>query len=218
MFLSLGLLLIPCISLCNLLQPFLLQQGIDKGIIAKNQAVLIPILAAYGLCVLFEFLSRSLQMYLFQYIGQHSVLSIRDALFKHFLNLPLSYYDKTPQGQMNARITTDVEALNESFSSGVVTLLADILTLIGIAVAMTLLNWKLSILVLMTVPFVMLYINVFRSRLRYYYNYIRKTLGQLTGQLQEQLEGVAIIQQFNSFKQHQKDFNISNNNYKCRSI
>lgn len=216
--LGVSLMLIPGIATFNLLQPYLLQVGIDQHILKQDVSGLLTLLIVYAVCVIGEFAFRSCQMYLFSYIGQKSVLSIRDSLFNYFLSVPMSYFDKTPQGQINAKITTDVESLTESFASGLVTLLADLVTVIGIAIAMMLLNFQLSLYVLGSAPFLVLFINICRKQLRHYYSLTRKTLGQLVGIVQEHLEGVEIVQQFGTYFQHQDDFKVLNNRYKTSSI
>ena len=101
-----------------------------------------------AVAVVAEFSLRSLQSFLFQHIGQHTVTDIRHDLFKHVTSLKMSYFDRTPQGMLTSRLTSDLESLNDSFATGVVTLIADVLTIIGILTAMLFLSVELTVITL----------------------------------------------------------------------
>ena len=120
-------------------------------------------------------------------------MDIRKDLFVHVLSYSPSYFDKTPIGIVISRLTSDIESLNESFSSGLVTLIADFLTLIGIVVMMFLLSPKLTIITLLVLPPMAILVNFFRIKLRHYFDIIRSTIGKMNAYIQEQLQGVAIF-------------------------
>ena len=128
-------------------------------------------------------------------IGQHTVTDIRKDLFTHVTKLRMSYFDRTPQGVLTSRLTSDLESLNDSFATGVVTLIADILTIIGILVAMFTLSVELT---LDTHNYRHCFVCKYLSQaIAYQYNRIRSTIGKLNASIQEQLEGLSIIQQYN---------------------
>ncbi len=189
-----GFVLIPAISIFHLVQPLLLRHGIDQNILKKDIPGLYTTVFVFGLCVLLELVCRSAQSYIFQKVGIQSVTDIRRDLFRHLLTLSSTYFDKTPVGILVSRITSDIESLNESFSSGAVTLLTDLLTLFLIFVAMFVLSPKLTLVTLVFLPFLMLIVNYFRKKLRVLFNKIRSVAGALNGYLQEQLNGVQIVQ------------------------
>ena len=193
--LSVGL--IPVISFLHIVQPLLMKHGIDSNIMTKGLPGLTKTAALLALCISGEFILRATQAYMFQYIGQHSVTEIRKNLFTHVLDFSMTYFDKTPQGTITSRLTSDIESLNDSFASGVVTIVADILTVTGILIAMFMLSVKLTLVTLIVVPPLIIIVQFCQKRLRYHYNNIRSTLGQLNAAIQEQLEGIVIVQLFN---------------------
>ncbi len=216
--LTLGFILIPLMSVVHLLQPFLFKKAIDDHIMQQDMEGLYIIVIFFGICVTLDFLFRTLQVFIFQFIGQKTVMSIRHDLFNHILNFSSSYYDKTPVGVVASRLTSDIESLNDSFASGLVTLLADLLTLIGIIVIMFSLSPTLTLITLLVVPPMALIVNIFRIKLRYYFNHIRSTIGKMNGYLQEQFQGVSILQLFHQEKNSFRTFSNLNLKYRNYTI
>ncbi|RAP29896.1 antibiotic ABC transporter ATP-binding protein [Candidatus Marinamargulisbacteria bacterium SCGC AG-343-D04] len=211
--LALGFFLIPLISFFHILQPYLVKKAIDDAILVKDFGYLYLITVFFAVCVLFDFISKTLQGYIFQYIGQKTIMEIRRDLFSHVLHLSSSYYDKTPIGVVANRLTSDMESLNDSFASGLVTLLSDILTLVGIIVVMFVLSPKLTLVTLLIVPPMIFVVNFFRIKLRYFYNQIRGLSGKLHAYIQENLQGVSILQVFHHEKESFSEFSGINNRY-----
>ena len=221
LLLCVGLCLIPLITLCHLLQPYIIKVVIDDAIPNSDLTTVYWMTVLFGSCVVFEFLIKSTQAYLFQYVGLKTVTEIRKDLFAHILNLSSTYYDKTPVGVLSTRLTSDIESLNDSFASGLVTLLADLLTLIGILIAMYLLSPSLTVVTLAVVPPLLLIVNFFRIKLRHYYDLIRSTIGKMNAYIQEQFQGVAVLQLFAQEKHkatHYDSINKSYLNYTVRSV
>ena len=218
LLLGLALLLIPLLSFFNLAQPYLIKKAIDDAIIVGDMALLQVITMLFAGCVLFDFLSRSIQVFLFQYIGQKTVQDIRADLFQHVLNLSARYYDKTPLGVVTSRLTSDIESLNESFASGLVTLLADLLTLIGIVIVMFLLSPKLTFITILILPPMVLVVNFFRIKLRAAFDMIRLTLGKMNGYIQEQFQGIAVLQLFQQESRSIQRFKVLNRTYKHATL
>ncbi len=139
---------------------------------------------------------RFIQAYSMAKIGQLVMLDLRMELFRHLQRLPLSFYDRNPVGRLVTRITSDIEALNELLASGVVTFVADVLILIGIAVALVMKNVQLALVTLAVVPFLLLATFIFRSKARDYYRDQRRHLSQLNAYTQESIQGMNVIQLF----------------------
>jgi ATP-binding cassette subfamily B multidrug efflux pump len=217
-WLSISLAAIPLITLAHIAQPFILKIAIDHVFLNKQFDALHWVAFALGVAVLSEFSLRSLQSFLFQSIGQHTVTDIRHDLFKHVTTLRMGYFDRTPQGVLTSRLTSDLESLNDSFATGVVTLIADILTIIGILIAMCILSIKLTIVTLIITPPLFLFVNICRKQLRTQYNRIRATIGQLNASIQEQLEGLGIIQQSNRQAVNETQFDDLNKQYRTATI
>ena len=216
--LTLALVMIPMITIFHLLQPWFIKQGIDDNIVKGDLKGLLLTSLFFGTCVVFEFIFKSVQGYLFQYIGLSTVTSIRADLFKHVMGFSSGYFDKTPIGVTSTRLTSDMESLNDSFASGLVTLIGDILTLIGIVVMMFLLSPKLTWVTLIVVPPLVVLVNFFRIQLRKAFNLIRTTIGQINGFLQEQLQGVEIVQLFNREAKNYSQAKALNKQYRQATI
>jgi len=216
--LILALTIVPFISFAHLVQPIIIQHGIDHYILEDNYNGFITITIIFFGAITFEFLLKTLQVFLFQYIGQVTVKHIRKDLYLYCLNLPQSYFDKTPIGTVSTRLTTDVEALNESFASGLVTLLTDIITVIGIFVAMAFLNLKLSLYALILIPLLLVIVNFFRIKLRQCFNTSREALSSLNSFLQENLQGIEVVQLFKREWLSLNTFKAYNDTYKNESI
>lgn len=216
--LAVGLASIPIISLAHIAQPLIIKYAIDFVFIKKTAEKLPLIAGLLSLAVSVEFGLRSLQSFLFQYIGQHTVTDIRKDLFQHITSFKLSYFDKTPQGILTSRLTSDLESLNDSFSTGVVTLIADILTVIGVLATMFYLSVELTLITLLISPPLFIFVNVCRKQLRIQFNRIRTTIGKLNASIQEQLDGHTIIQQYNREAYNADMFDTLNTAYRRATI
>lgn len=213
-----ALIIIPFIALFHLVQPLLIKTGIDNYILKNNYHGFITISALFFISLVAEFLLKTIQVFLFQYIGQFTIKKIRKDLYYFCLNLPQSYFDKTPIGTVTTRLTTDMEALNESFASGLVTLITDIITIIGIFIAMAYLNLKLTLYCLILLPILYFMVNFFRINLRRCYDKSRTAMSNLNSFLQEQLQGIEIVQLFGKELQRFSVFNHANTDYKDATI
>ena len=215
---GLGAASIPIISLAHIAQPLIIKYAIDHIFVQKAAEKLPLVAGLLTLAVITEFSLRSLQSFLFQYIGQHTVTDIRKDLFRHVTSLKLSYFDKTPQGVLTSRLTSDLESLNDSFATGVVTLIADVLTIIGVLATMFYLSVELTIITLLISPPLFFFVNVCRKQLRTQFNRIRTTIGKLNASIQEQLEGLTIIQQYNRQPYNADQFDKLNVAYRKATI
>ncbi len=181
----------------QLVPTLLFQQAIDRVIVPKNPGELPLILAGYLTVLVFSFIARYAQNYVVQVIGQRVMYDIRLAIFSHLQGQSLAYFDRNPVGKMMSRLTNDVDALNELLSSGVVSIAADLLTLVGIAVAMLLLDWRLGLLALITLPVLYGISQWFQTWMRRTYREQRIRLAKVNAFLQENLSGMLVLQLFN---------------------
>ncbi len=184
-------------AVLQLAPTLLFQQAIDRVIVPKTPGELPLILAGYLAVLVFSFIARYGQNYVVQIIGQRVMYDIRLAIFSHLQGQSLAYFDRNPVGKMMSRLTNDVDALNELLSSGVVSIAADLLTLVGIAVAMLLLDWRLGLLALITLPVLYWISQQFQTWMRRTYREQRIRLAKVNAFLQENLSGMLILQLFN---------------------
>lgn len=199
------LLIILVTSLIQVSGPILTQVGIDQFIATKDLGGLNQIALLYLGIVSVGFFLGYLQTYIMQLTGQKIMVDLRMQLFSHLQKLPLSFYDKSPVGRLMTRVTTDVDVLNELFSTGVVTILGDLLVLFGIVAIIFYHNFDLALVALSVVPLLVIITIVFKIKARNSYRRVRTAIARISAFLQEQMTGMSIVQLFNhearSFRQ-----------------
>ena len=192
----LGLLLLVASSACRLTLPYLVKIGIDEHMTPRVSEGLAALLAGFFAIALAEVVLRRWQLLAVEHAGQNALYDLRQAIFRHMQGLPARYFDRTPTGRLVGRVTTDVEALQELFSSGVVTILGDFLLLITTFVILVTLNWQLTLVTLLVVPVLLAMTLVIRSRVRTAYVDLRARLSQMNAFLHEHLSGMPVVQMF----------------------
>jgi len=192
-----SMLIIGVVSLLQVSSPYLTKIGIDNYIVHGDLAGLNKVVLIYLAIILFGFLLGYLQTYIMQLTGQRIMFDLRLQIFTHLQNLPLSFFDKNPVGRLMTRVTTDVDVLNELFTAGVVTLLGDLLVLLGIVAILFVLNAKLALVAFSVVPLLFLITIVFKIKARDSYRRVRTAIARINAFLQEQISGMSIVQLFN---------------------
>jgi ATP-binding cassette, subfamily B, multidrug efflux pump len=183
-------------SLLALVGPLLTQHALDVAV-PKHDVGLLGLLAALYLgTLLLDFVVEYGGTLLTTYIGQRVMYDLRLRIFEHLQRLSISYFDRNPVGRLMTRVTSDVETLNELFSSGVVTIFGDVFTLVAIMAMMLALDWRLALVTFGVIPLVWLTARIFRRRVREAFGDIRVRLARLNAFLQERLSGMRIVQLF----------------------
>ena len=201
MIMALSLLLLTLYTGMQLLGPYITKIAIDRYITGRDLAGLNLMAWAYLGSVLLGFCFLFIQGYLTEYVGQRAMHDLRTQIFAHLQKQDLAYFDRNPVGRLMTRTINDVETLNELFSTGVVGLLGDAFTVFGIAGAMLLLNWKLAMVILTSLPLIIYFSRYYRRRSRDVYRESRVVMARLNASLQENIAGIGTIQ---SFGQEQK--------------
>ncbi len=180
----------------QLVQPYLVKEVIDEFIVRRRTEGMILPAALFLATLSLDFGFGFLQIYLLERTGQNVVFDLRNAVFAHLQRLPSSYFDKTPVGRLMTRVTTDVEAINEAFTSGVVLILSDFAKLAGIVVILIAMDPKLAAVTFAVIPPMLLVSWWFRIRVRDAYRAIRAAIAKLNASLQEFVSGMRILQLF----------------------
>jgi ATP-binding cassette subfamily B multidrug efflux pump len=200
-----ALLIIAGVSLLQVSGPYLMKIGIDRYIARHDIPGLNRVALVYLGVIAAGFLLGYVQTYIMQLTGQRIMFDLRMQIFSHLQELPLSFYDKNPVGRLMTRVTTDVDVLNELFTSGVVTLLGDVLVLAGIVVMICVLNLKLAMVALSVIPLLFLITIIFKIKARDSYRRVRTAIARINSFLQEHITGMSVVQLFNheskSFRQ-----------------
>jgi ATP-binding cassette subfamily B protein len=180
----------------TLVGPVLTQRALDVAIPERDAALLGTLAALYLVALVLEFLVEYGQTLLTTYVGQRVMYDLRLQIFGHLQRLSIPYFDRHPVGRLMTRVTSDVETLNELFSSGVVTVFGDVFTLAAIMIMMLATDWRLALVAFAVIPAVWLTVTLFRRSVRDAFRDIRIRLARLNAYLQEHLSGVRIVQLF----------------------
>lgn len=210
-FLSLGLGIL--VSFVTPLRPYIIQLTVDNNIIKQNGKGL----EVMGLILLLSLILEFLVKYLFGLhstkLGQTIMLDLRTKLFNHVQTMRLKFFDKTPVGIITTRTINDIEAINNIFSEGLITIVADVLTLVFVITFMVYINWKLALVCLTTFPIVLIATYIFKEKVRVSFNDVRDKVAQLNSFVQEHISGMRIVQIFNAQEREFQKFDQLNHEH-----
>lgn len=211
------LLAVPVVSTLGLAPPFLIMHGIDTNLQGRAPHHFVTeFLTAVGwttplekgmvglsaTCTLFfmaiglDYVGKSLQSYLLQFIGYRSIGALRSRLFRHVTSQSSSFFDRNPTGALLTRTTNDIEALGDSLTTGLVTIVGDVFNLLAISIFMLILHPTLTLVTFCIAPVLIMVVNYFQRKLKESYIDVRKTLSDVNAFMQEHLAGVRLVQLF----------------------
>jgi ATP-binding cassette subfamily B protein len=196
-----------------LVGPALTQRALDVAVPHHDVALLGTLAGAFVLALLLEFALDYGQTLLTAWIGQWVMSDLRLELFTHLQGLSISYFDRNPVGRLMTRITSDVETLNELFSSGVVTVFGDVFTLIAIMTMMVVVDWRLALVAFGVIPVMLLVAAVFRRSVRQAFHDIRIRVARINSFLQEHLSGMRVVQLFGREEVTAREFAVINKDH-----
>ena len=177
--------------------PWLVQVALDEAI-PQADARLVGLLAtAYLGAAFISFWLEYGQTLVTTWLGQRVMYDLRAEIFDQLQDLDLSFYDRNPVGRLMTRITSDVETLNNLFSSGVVAIFGDLFTILFVIAAMVVMDWELALVTFAVLPFVVWTAFLFRSRIRIAYRDIRVRMARINAFLHERITGIRVVQLFN---------------------
>jgi len=202
----LGLSLLLVASGCRLVLPLLVMTAIDRHLTADSVDGLGGLCAAFAAVALLEFFTRRWQLLTVERAGQNALRDLRVDLFAHLQRLSARFFDRTPIGRLVGRVTTDVEALQELFSSGVVTVLGDLVYLVAITGILLSLSVPLTLVAMLVVPVLLVVTLKVRGIVREAYREMRWRLSELNRSLHEQVAGMAVVQMFAQEERSGRDF------------
>jgi len=208
------LLILPLVAACRLAQPWVIKMAIDDHIVPGRLDGLETIALMFIGILLIESLLSFAEVFLLQSVGQRVMADMRTELYGHVMQLPTTWFDHTPVGSVVTRLTSDIEVLGEMFASGIITIVGDIMLLIGIVTVMLWMNTKLSLVTFTVLPILFYLAWLFRSKMRQSFREVRSRLGKLNGFLVECINGMPIIQAFNRQRDEQKRFTELNASYR----
>lgn len=190
------LVLLPVISGMQLAQPWLLEIAIDDFLVPGETDGLEWVVGAFAAAVAGQAFFHFTQFYLMQWAGQRALRDLRQEVFTHVQDLSVSFFNRSPVGRLMARMTTDIESLQEALSSGMITMLGDMFTLTAIVAILLYKDWRFALVSFTIVPFLLVLTAIFRHFMRRAYRKIRVKIARLYAHLQESISGMPIIQLF----------------------
>jgi ATP-binding cassette subfamily B protein len=202
-------------ALIALVPPLLARAAINDGIVGGDLRVLTWLVAAFILVAALGLLASSAQTYFTGWTGERILADLRNRLFRHLQRLSLGFYERNRAGVIISRITNDVEALDQLVTDGVTTLVQNSLILIGSAVILFFLDWRLALAVMAVIPFMIVATALFRSRSSRAYNQVRERLGLVTATLAEDIGGMRVVQAFTREDVNRRRFEEVNAHYRA---
>jgi len=180
----------------QLAQPYLVKLAIDRFIAVRRLDGLGWLAAAYLAILIAGFVLEYVQTWTMQMTGQRIMFDLRMAIYGHLQRIDLGYYDRNPVGRLMTRVTSDVDVLNDLFTSGVVTIFGDVFTLVGIMAVMLTMNWRLALVAFAVLPLIVLVAQWFRSHVRDSYRIVRGWIARINAFLNENITGMTTVQLF----------------------
>jgi ABC-type multidrug transport system fused ATPase/permease subunit len=201
-------------TLTALVPPFLAKLAIDDGIAEGDLEALTIIVILFVVAGLANLLTSMAQTYFTGWTGERILADLRNKLFRHLQRLSLGYYERNRAGVVISRLTNDVEALDQLVTDGVTSLFQNTLLLVGTAVILFVLDWRLALAALAVFPLMAIATSFFRSRSTRAYRAVRERLGLVTATLAEDIAGMRVVQSFTREQANQRQFRSVNNRYR----
>jgi ATP-binding cassette subfamily B protein len=190
----------------SVLPPWLTKVAIDRYISKGDLTGLNNIAILYVLALAGTFVFSYGQNWVLNLMGQKIMVDLRMEIFQRLQELDVTFFDKNPVGRLMTRVTTDVDALNELFTSGVISVFGDIFTLAGIVIILFLLNFKLACAIFSVIPLLFLVSFLFKIKVRESYRHVRTAIARINAFLQENITGMSVVQSFSQEKRQYDKF------------
>jgi ATP-binding cassette subfamily B protein len=200
------------------LRPYLTKVAIDDHIAHGDLKGLTVISIFLAAAIVLDGIKQYITTWLTQIIGQKAVFNLRMDIFAHLQKLPARFYDRNPIGRLITRTTGDVESLNEMLSSGIITILGDLLQLFFIVLLMAWIDWQLTLIVLGILPLMLYATIVFKNRVRVAFQDVRTHLARLNTFFQEHITGMSIVQLFNREEREFENYAAINRDHRDANI
>jgi ATP-binding cassette subfamily B multidrug efflux pump len=213
----------------DVLGPYFTKVAVDKYLVHSTgpaaRSFLAPLLSSnpltgiaqvaglYVSTLIISFFLEYAQTYYMQWTGQKVMFDLRSQIFRHLQYMHVGFFDKNPVGRLVTRVTTDVDALNEMFTAGVVSIFEDVFVLAGIIAIMMSMNWKLALITFSVLPLILAATLVFRQKVRDSYRRIRVAIARINSYMQEHVSGMMVLQLFNREQRAYEKFEVINTSH-----
>ena len=184
------------ISIFGALRPVVLEKIVDQNLTAQISDGFLYYIVLIGILLICEVISNYLFIYYASWLGQSVVKDIRVKLFNHILNFKMKYYDKSSVGILITRAVTDMERIADIFGQGLFMILSDILKMLIVGIVMTIMNWKLSLIVFSTLPLILIATKIFQKYMKMAFDQVRTEVANVNSFVQERVTGMKVLQLF----------------------
>ena len=205
-------------SALELVPPYLVKLVIDRYIPARDVNGLSIVAGLYLATLAGSFALDYAQTWVLQFTGQRIMFDMRMQIYEHLQRLDLQFYDRNPVGRLMTRVTTDVDVLNDLFTSGVVSVFGDLFTLVGIMAMMIWLDWRLAIVAFSVLPLIWIVTQWFRRNVRESYRTVRTWIARINAYLQERITGMATVQLFRREARDFEEFDRIDRTYRDANV
>jgi ATP-binding cassette subfamily B protein len=215
---ALALAAIIAASVLQLGQPYLTKVAIDQYIATGDLRGLDWIAAAFLAILIGSFLLEFVQIWTLQMTGQRIMFDMRMQIYRHLQRLDVQFYDRNPVGRLMTRVTTDVDVLNDLFTSGVVSIFGDVFTLAGIMIVLVVMDWRLALIAFSVLPLIVLVTQWFRRHVRDSYRTVRTWIARINAYLQEHITGMSTVQLFRREERSFERFDSINRTHRDANV
>ena len=185
------------LSFLGPIRPYLISHAVDNYILVPKPELLLNMMIILFVLLILEGCMQFFYMYLSTWIGQNVIKDIREVIFKHILNLKKRYFDNTPIGTLVTRSISDIETISDIFSQGLLVIIAEFLRLIIVVLVMFYTDWRLTLITLLTIPFLLIATAWFKKNIKISFENVRDEVARLNTFVQEHIVGMKIVQIFN---------------------
>src|SRR5687768_212412 len=205
-------------AVAQLAPPYLVKIAIDQYIAQGDLAGLNTIAFVYLAVLIAAFTLEYAQTYMMQMIGQRIMVDMRMQIYTHLQRLDLSFYDRNPVGRLMTRVTTDVDVINDLFTSGVVAAFGDLFMLVGIMVTLLWMDWRLALITFSVLPLILVLAQWFRRNVRESYRKVRLRIARINAFLNEHINGMATVQLFRREHVNYGRFEVINREHRDANV
>jgi ATP-binding cassette, subfamily B, multidrug efflux pump len=206
------------LAVSALLQPILMQLTLDNYILKDNYGGLVFMVELMIGQLIIQTIAQYYQTYLTNSLGQSVIRDLRIDVFNHITRLRLKYFDRTPIGMLITRTVSDLETIADIFSEGLISIMGDLLLLISVIAYMLVIDWKLALITLIPMPFLLASTYIFKEAIKSSFQEVRTQVAQLNTFLAEHISGISIIQNFAREDQEMRKFKAVNKKYRDANI
>jgi ATP-binding cassette subfamily B multidrug efflux pump len=206
------------LAVAALAQPILMQKAVDNYIVVGNYNGLVFIVSLMIAQLIIQTIAQYYQTYMTNSLGESVIRDLRIDIFNHITSMRLRYFDKTPIGMLITRTVSDLETIADIFSEGLISIIGDMLLVVAIIAWMIVIDWKLALITMIPMPFLLLSTYIFKEAIKSSFQDVRTHVAQLNTFLAEHISGISIIQYFSREDQEMRKFMRVNEKYRDANI